>query len=111
MTNWLAYVRECFNTELWGFVCLDYYYRSEKREGPARFIDQILQEAETASVNAVSFHNVLVSLCVQLLGSDFDAIIEKSLSFLKSRWTTLTVDEIRQIAAHYAVYGKREAIM
>lgn len=113
MKDWMQYIQECFETDLWGFICLDHYYKVNTgglRPDPSQFIDEILARLGTANVNPVAFHNVLVSLCVQLLGSDFDAIIEKSISFLHSRIRDLSADQFQQIVAHYAVYGKSNAI-
>jgi hypothetical protein len=111
--DWGRYIQECFESDLWGFVCLDHYYRVNTdglRPDPSYFIDEILTQLGAKKVNIVAFHNVLVSLCVQLLGSDFDAIIEKSVSFLRSRINELTSEEVQQIVAHYAVYGKANTI-
>jgi len=113
MNDWYRYMVECSDTDLWGFVCLDYYYRVEPakpRADPSHFVSDILQRLRTAPVNPVPFHNVLLSVCVQLLGSDFDAITEKTLEFIALRSTPPTQEELEQIISHYVVYGQESVI-
>ncbi len=113
MKDWKQYIRQCFATDLWGLVCLDYYYRVVKgsaRPDPSEFINEILEWIGTSDVDPVAFHNVLLCLCVQLLGIDFDAIIEKSIRFVKPRLASLSDDQLRQIINHYSVYRKAGAM-
>ena len=113
MKDWLSYIKECSNTELWGFVCLDYYNKlaGDKRQAPSVFIDEILNAVAMVKVDPVSFHEVLVCVCVQLLGSDFDATMDKSMRFLEPRIQDLTMEQLKAVVSHYVVYGKAPLII
>lgn len=111
MKDWKDYLNSRFDTDLWGFICLDYYYRfGVGRPDPSEFMRQIVESVQTRTVDPVAFHRVLVSVCVQLLGGDFDAIIERSMQFLRPRLASLGEEERQKIVCHYSVYGKKDAI-
>ncbi len=111
MQNWIVYIKEHVNSDLWGFILLDYYYhkKSEDYKGtPSEFIDEMLRELPREGIDIVAFHRSLLSVCVHLLGIDFSDIMEKSIAFLKSLTIPISDDQVRSIVAQYEIYGKQE---
>jgi S-adenosylhomocysteine hydrolase len=109
--DWIAYLKECLDTDLWGFVLLDYHCqdKSQRQErDPSNFIDEVLSVLLKEEIDPVAFHKVLLSVCVLLLGNDFSAIMAKSVALVDSRKASLDSDQLRSILSHYDVYGKRE---
>lgn len=112
MKFWIEYLKKCKDSDLWGFVLLDYYHQHEKakdkHDDPSNFIDNVINEILTPDVDPVSFHQVLLCVCIQLLGNDFSEIIKKSIKFLKHYDNLLKKDQLIKIIAHYEVYGKSD---
>ncbi len=111
MQNWVAYIKEYVNSDLWGFILLDYYHHT-KSEGckgsPSQFIDEMLRELPKEDIDAVAFHNSLLGVCVHLLGIDFSDTMDKSIAFLKSLTNPPGDDQVRSIISQYEIYGKQE---
>jgi len=111
MRDWLGYLKEHVNSDLWGFVLLDYYHQPREQgheKSPSHFVDEVISELPKEVSDPVAFHNTLLSVCVHLLSPDFSAIMAKSINFLKSLQSPLTEVQLQAILAHYAVYGKHK---
>ena len=110
MKDWIAYIRENVDSDLWGYILLDYYFHTKTNyQGtPSRFIDEVLDKLPKEHLDVVSFHKTLLSTCVQLLGIDFSEIMEKSAKFIHSLSSIPSDEQLRSIIAHYEVYGKQD---
>lgn len=112
--DWKEYIRQCVKSDLWGFVVLD-YYRTEMadahRDHPSHFIDNVLCDLPKEGIDPVAFHNVLLCVCVHLLGNDFSDIMEKSLNFLKGLESSLTEEQLEAVLQQYRHYGKEEVFL
>jgi len=110
--DWARYLKEYFNSDLWGFVLLDYYHNRKKEqkehESPSHFIDNVLSNLPKTEVDPVAFHKVLLCVCVQLLGNDFPDIMGKSISVIKDLTKPLNDEQLRLIISHYKVYRQNE---
>jgi len=109
--DWDRYLRECLDSDLWGFVLLDYYNRKSKHENPSHFIDNILSALPKAKLDPVAFHKVLLCVCVQLLGNDFLDIMGKSINIIKSLDKSLNDKQLKTIISHYEDYGQQDMFM
>lgn len=112
MRDWMAYLITNVNSPVWGFAMLDYYHSEwakQHGEGPSRFLQDTLGALPIDEVEPVSFHNVLLSVCVQLLGTDFSDIMDTSIKFLRRLSRCLDIEEINAILLQYSEYGMREA--
>ena len=129
MKDWITYLKENLDNDIWGFIFLDYYYNysAEKHENilenyePEKFIDENINELSKEIKDLVHFHGVFLKICVQLLfdpKKGFEAsmisIFNKSHSFLVKNKKTLTESQIEAIIAQYgnpnneASYRKKE---
>lgn len=111
MNDWIAYIKEHVNSDLWGFILLDYYHRRKaegNKEPPSHLLNEVLHELPLERVDIIAFHNTLLSVCVYLLGIDFSEIMDKSVDLLKSKTNTLTEEQIESIISHYTIYGKQD---
>ena len=111
MKDWQKYLNDHANSELWGFIALDYYNRKKKQgnyEDPSHFIDNLITSLMNAEIDIVNFHNVLFNVCVQLMGNDFTEIIEKSIRLIKNVKKQPTSDQMEMIIFQYRDYGKQD---
>src|SRR6185369_2782592 len=107
MKDWKAYIEGTFNTDMWGFVCIDYYFRSPlPPPSVSDFIDTVLSWVGERRIDAVSFHNVLLSLSLQLSGNDLELAISKSKQFVATHLSKLSTEQLQKIVQQYEVYGK-----
>ena len=114
MKDWINYITDCINSDLWGFVLLDYYYTKKKegeKEEPSQFIDRVLSELPKKGIEPVIFHNTLLSVCVHLLGNSFSDITEKSVNYVDEVKNDLTAQQLDAIISQYDIYGKRDLFM
>ena len=110
--KWMEYFQENINTDIWGFILLDYYHH-RREEGyhsnASQFINEVIENLPENEINPVAFHKVLVSVCVHLLGYDFPDIMKKSIAALKRIGKPLDEGQCESIILHYDVYGENEA--
>lgn len=109
MKDWIAYLKECVNSDLWGCVLLDYYHHQKEqgaKESPSNFINAVISEMPKEVIDPVAFHNTLLSVCVHLLTPDFPDIIQKSISWIKDLQNPLREEQLQSIIQHYSVYNK-----
>lgn len=109
MKNWIKFIKKCNNTDLWGFVLLDYYNKEkikEKHDDPSKCIDDVVDEIFDNNLDPIKFHHSLLCVCVQLLGNDFEEIIKKSINCISKFDKELSKDQINNIALQYKVYGQ-----
>src|SRR5262245_26586299 len=108
MKDWIAFLRKCVTTDLWGLVFLD-FYQQEKLKGqassPSRFIARTIPQILVEDIDPVAFHRVLACVSVQLLGNDFSTVFSQSFSFLRHWKHRLTEQQLDEICAHYSDYG------
>jgi len=111
LKDWQKYLNEHADSELWGFIALDYYNLKKKQgnhEDPSHFIDNLITSLMNAEIDIVNFHNVLFNICVQLMGHDFSEIIEKSIKLIKNLEKQPTSDQMEMIISQYRDYGKQD---
>jgi len=111
LKDWQKYLKDHADSELWGFIALDYYNRKKKQgnyEDPSHFIDSLITLLMNAGTDIVNFHNVLFNVCVQLMGYDFSEIIEKSIKLIKNVEKQPTSDQMEMIISQYRDYGKQD---
>ena len=108
-TAWQQYLKTLIKSDIWGFAALDWYYNQRKEEShldPSRFIDELIDALPLNCVNTLEFHRVLLCVSVQLLGADFDEIINKTHKYLKKIELTGTPELINEIAKQYQTFGR-----
>lgn len=113
MKDWRTFIQENLDSDIWGFICLD-YYSSEKgafQDGPSSFLDNILNDVKELRGSIVNFHKVLLSVSVQLLGSDFADMIDRSVRLIRKVSPEVSGTEIEQIAKQFSVYGKQRMFL
>jgi len=111
LKDWQKYLNDHADSELWGFIALDYYNRKKKQgnhEDPSHFIDNLITSLMNAEIDIVNFHNVLFNVCVQLMGYDFSEIIKKSIKLIKNVEKQPTSDQMEMIISQYRDYGKQD---
>jgi S-adenosylhomocysteine hydrolase/pyrimidine deaminase RibD-like protein len=110
MKDWVGYLKEHVNSDLWGFVLLDYYHQQREQgheKGPSHFIDQVISKLPEEVIDPVAFHNVLLSVSVHLLSPDFPDIMKKSISWIKGLQNRLSEAQRQSIILHYGPYNKQ----
>ena len=111
MKDWIGYLKEYVNSDLWGCVLLDYYHHQREqgaKESPLNFINAVISEMPKEVIDPVAFHNMLLSICVHLLSPNFPDIMEKSIGWIKELQNPLGEEQFQAILLHYAIYGKQE---
>jgi hypothetical protein len=114
MKDWVSYLRSCADSDVWGLVFLDYYHRGRKvvpPRSPAQFLSDEIPRIVRDDVDPVKFHRVLVCVCVQLLGNDFEEIFSQSLTFLRRQKSRIRKDQWEELCEHYVPYGKEETFL
>lgn len=114
MKHWIEYLRSIADRDVWGLVVLDYYHRSqqaEQPEPPSRFLDRVVPEIWRDGLDVVRFNGVFLSVAVQLLGTDFDDIIDKNLRLLKQSGNGMSSEQVEEIGRQFETYGKRELFL
>jgi TIR domain-containing protein len=109
MKDWTIYLRGRVDSEFFGFVLLDYYYKTRSRddpETPAAFIRKVVTDYAAQTSEPVKCHRALLAACVQLLGDDFTEIISITRLFVEKHGKGLGADELEQLVAHYNDFGK-----
>ena len=109
VTECVTFLEGRLESDLWGFMALDWYYRQRDEDrhlGPSAFVADLLDGLDLSRVDPVAFHSVLLCVCVQLLGSDFDETIAKSIRMIEKLGERARSDDLVEIEGQYATYGK-----
>lgn len=109
MKDWIKFIKECSNSDLWGYVLLDFYNKErikDAHDDPSKFIDDVVNKIIDTSIDPVNFHHSLLCVSVQLLGNDFTEIINKSVNYISKFDSRLSDDQIIDMASQYKVYGQ-----
>ena len=118
MIDWISYIRENLNNDIWGFIFLDYYYKESyakykediNRYEPEKFIDEEIEKLYVSIKDMVHFHKVFLRVCVQLLynpkekekiETSTELIFSKSYYFLNKNRKSLKEKQIESIIDHY----------
>ena len=103
MQDWLTLIRDLRTTDLWGHVAVDFYFKEKSEEKAAEFIRWLVPQIFDKGMDIAAFHQVLLCVCIQLLGPDLKLIME-----LTSSVTELTSSDIplTSLCNQYAIYGK-----
>ncbi len=116
MKDWIVYIKENLESDIWGFIFLDYYYNdSNEKYGeefekykPEQFIDDEISKLYEYIKDPVHFHKVLLKVCVQLLfdsnkgaETSMNLILSKSYNFLVKYREILNEEQIEAIITHY----------
>ncbi len=113
MKDWEAYIIERADTELWGLILLDHYWRqrkSSKVHDTNAFLEDILPRIPVR-MDLVRYHKVLLSVCVQLLEENFKEIFKLSVQCLKRNRDALGKEALERIVAQYDEFGQGERFL
>lgn len=109
MTDWLLYLKQLANSDVWGLIALDMYYKA-RAEGqahtPVGFLKHIGRELAPLAGDHVAFQRVLLAAGIQLLGDDFDSIVEIAQESSAAAPRDLTPEDVLAIAESYEIYGQ-----
>lgn len=112
MIDWISYIGENIEDDIWGFIFLDYYYSSSFKKHaenienyePERFINENINPLSKNIKDLVHFHKVYLKICVQLL---FDSkqgveastirVFNKSFVYLTKHKKNLSEKQIDEI--------------
>jgi nucleoside phosphorylase len=116
MKDWITYLKENLENDIWGFIFLDYYYNySSEKHGnsiekyePEKFINENIEQLYDSIKDPVHFHKVFLKICVQLLfdsKKSFDSskihIFNKSYNFLVKHKKNLSDSQVEDLITHY----------
>lgn len=118
MKNWIEYIKSKLDTELWGFIFIDYYSHNPKKN-VSEFINLNLKKIIQKKIDPVKFHSIFLKVCIQLLIKDENdlkikqtEVFEKSILLIKlynaKNRKKVSNQQLDKIASHYAEYNKSE---
>src|ERR1041384_4620255 len=102
MENWEQYIIDNLDSDIWGFIALDYYYLLAGKKNmsgeadykeitkekpdlkPEDYINNLLDKLLKKEIKLVAFHKVFLKVCIELLKDQHpDLIMAMSIQFIK----------------------------
>lgn len=113
MKDWISYIKDNLDSDIWGFLALDYYnYISDDDDDRIKcdkFISEVILNLPNESTILVDFHKIFLMVCIEKYGGkNVTNIIDKSIEFIKKFEDKILPDQINDIFEQYAIYGKKE---
>lgn len=111
MRDWLSYIRDKADTNLWGSVAIDWYSRTHPTppcDSPTRFVHFLVDELLPLASDLATFHNTFIAFCVHHLPDNPGVMLQLSQKILTASPTEDDTKLVASMADDYATIGRRD---